>query len=409
MSFRWAIFLCSALAGYAQLLTPVWVEVGERGQAFARVIVETENDCPTAQVDGVAIKFALRRPVPRGFKPACELVVPQGARKVSVNKQVVHLPKPNPDKILAFGDTGCRISKEELQDCNDPARWPFEKVAETAAGLHADLMLHVGDYLYREVACPPDKAKECGGTPHGDNWEAWNADFFHPAAKLLAAVPWVFARGNHEDCARSWKGWGYYLSMVRWTEVCERAELPLPVQLGKFQLVVLDSSSSVENSPADLVALYAGQLSGIHMAHGWLLDHHPFWAYQAPAADGRIRTQNSGLAEAYEKGMPTGIDLILSGHAHLFEILSFGGDRPVQVVAGNGGTKLENRPLPKVAGSEIRGFKVDAGESNSVFGITEFEKKGQNWKLTLRDADGKPIGSCQIEGHEAACKETTAK
>jgi hypothetical protein len=46
----------------------------------------------------------------------------------------------------------------------------------------------------------------CGATPVGDNWDAWNADFFTPAAQLLTAAPWVFSRGNHEDCGRSWRG-----------------------------------------------------------------------------------------------------------------------------------------------------------------------------------------------------------
>jgi hypothetical protein len=50
-------------------------------------------------------------------------------------------------------------------------------------------VIHVGDYLYREDPCPAAAQAQCGGTPSGDNYGAWNADFFKPAAKLLAAAP----------------------------------------------------------------------------------------------------------------------------------------------------------------------------------------------------------------------------
>jgi len=405
MGLKFVLFLAPLSCAAAQLLTPVWVEAGEHGQAFARVVAETEKDCPVAQVDGMNQMFRLRVPVPTAFRPACELALPAGTKKVTVNGQGLHLPRPDPEKIVAFGDTGCRIAGERLQDCNDPNLWPFERVAGTAAAMHPHLMLDVGDYLYREDMCPADKQKECGGTPHGDNWETWNADFFKPAAKLLAAVPWVFARGNHENCNRAWRGWGYYLDTHPWTGVCERAASPVMVELGKFQLVVFDSSSTSDNSPKDLVATYSAQLATLNMTHGWLLDHHPFWAFQGPAADGSVRTQNSGLAQAYEKGAPKGIDLVLSGHTHLFEILSFGGARPVQLVAGNGGTKLEDRTLPSFKGSEIRGFKIDGGQSESVFGFTELQKKGDHWNLTLRDSQGKSLVACTVVGHEVSCKD----
>ena len=42
-----------------------------------------------------------------------------------------------------------------------------------------DLVIHVGDYFYRENACPAD-ATGCQGTPFGDNWPTWAADFFNP-------------------------------------------------------------------------------------------------------------------------------------------------------------------------------------------------------------------------------------
>ena len=105
-----------------------------------------------------------------------------------------------------LGDTGCRIKGATLQACNDPAQWPFPQVAAAAASLKPDLVIHVGDYLYRESACPPGN-QGCAGSPWGDNWTTWQADFFTPAQPLLAAAPIVLARGNHEDCKRAGPGW----------------------------------------------------------------------------------------------------------------------------------------------------------------------------------------------------------
>jgi hypothetical protein len=114
-------------------------------------------------------------------------------------------------------------------------------------------VIHVGDYLYREDMCPPAKQSFCGGAPSGDNWETWKADFFAPAAKLLAASPWVFTRGNHEDCERHpWKA-----------EKCEAIQAPYPVQLGSFQLVVFDSSDVKDKLSAEAIDRYAHELASI--------------------------------------------------------------------------------------------------------------------------------------------------
>jgi hypothetical protein len=211
MGKRTGLFLSAAALASAGLLTPVWVQVGEQGRAIARVVVNAPEECPSILLDGIGRKMEPRQPVPQGFRPACELAIPRGTSNASVNGQRLMLPRTNPSRIIAFGDTGCRIKGAALQNCNDPAEWPFEKVARAAAAAHPQLILDVGDYLYREDPCPAGKESLCGGSPHGDNWDAWNADFFKPAAALLAGAPWILARGNHEACSRAWKGWSYYL------------------------------------------------------------------------------------------------------------------------------------------------------------------------------------------------------
>jgi len=112
-----------------------------------------------------------------------------------------------PEELNVYCDY-CRFNLYTMQGnspCDDPAAWPFARVAMTAAGFAPDLVIHVGDYHYRETPCA-DRAG-CANSPHGDTWRAWQADFFDPAEGLLASAPWIMLRGNHEDCLRAGAGW----------------------------------------------------------------------------------------------------------------------------------------------------------------------------------------------------------
>ncbi len=157
-----AAYVCNA-----QLLSPAWVEVGEGGQAIARVVVNGPQDCPSIEIDGRSQTMPLREPVPGGLRPACQFMIPASAKSASVNGQALVLPRPNPSRVVILGDTGCRIKDKRVQDCNDPAKWPFQSVATQAAAEHAQLIIHVGDYLYRESPCPAGSEALCGGNTGG--------------------------------------------------------------------------------------------------------------------------------------------------------------------------------------------------------------------------------------------------
>jgi hypothetical protein len=145
--------LLAAALGSGQPLSPAWVVVGEGGQAIARIVVAGAQDCPAIQFDGVMHTMSLRQPLPQGLRPACEFAIPIAAKKASVDGQALALPRGNPPRVIAIGDTGCRIKGDELQACNDPQQWPFAQVASQAAQEKPDLVIHVGDYLYRESPC----------------------------------------------------------------------------------------------------------------------------------------------------------------------------------------------------------------------------------------------------------------
>lgn len=396
--------LALPLMAPGQILSPAWVELGEGGQALARVVVNKVSDCPSADVDGMSLAMTPRSPVPDGFRPVCEAAIPAGATMARVRGQALALPRGEPSQIVVIGDTGCRIKGDEVQNCN--TEWPFESVAKAAAAAQPRLVIHVGDYLYREDPCPPKSLKKCGGSPHGDNWDTWNADFFRPAAKLLAAAPWALARGNHEDCGRAWRGWFYYLDPRPWQNAaCNPMSPPVLVQMGSLQLVEFDSSS-VKNSGVDPDQLrqYTAQLASLHARNAWLVDHHPLWAMRQNKVGGAPIAETEVLQRAWDQAAPQGIDMVLSGHTHVFELLGYGPKRPLQIVAGDAGTKLDKGFPHQVSGAEIYGIMVQQSENEDEFGYTLLSKSATGWTLSLRNPKTRELLNCGIQDRKAQCK-----
>jgi hypothetical protein len=393
----------AALVCRAELLTPAWVELGEGNAVVARVIIDA-GDCPAIEIDGNRVAMARRTPVPAGFRPACEAALPASAHNATVNGQSLPLPHRNLQRVLAMGDTGCRIQGGRVQACNDPAAWPFPKVARLAAKEKPDLVVHAGDYLYREDLCPPGSQSQCGGTTAGDNWETWQADFFTPAAELLRAAPWALARGNHESCKRSWRGWFYYLDPRPWRpDACEDISAPYTIRSTEPALVMFDSAS-VLNDPMkpEAVQKLAHAFSTIGSQIGWLVVHHPIWGVFVRDATHPLEGTNLNLQQAWKQATPRGIDVILSGHVHVFELLSYG-DLPVQVVAGIGGTLLDNVRPQELSGMSLGNLTVMTGTDRADFGYTLLTKRGGDWDLALKNVQSQTLMRCTLHGRDARC------
>ena len=390
---------------FAQSLTPAWVELGDGGKATVRIVVSDPAQCPQILIDAAKHPMIVRQPVPDGLRPACEFEIPPGTKTATVNSQLLILPKPDPDRVAAIGDTGCRIKGKRVQDCNDPAAWPFLNVAASVQTEKPGLVIHVGDYLYRESPCPAGSEAMCGGTPAGDNWDAWNADFFTPAAKLLAGAPWVFARGNHEACDRSWRGWFYYLDPRPWDGACQEYSAPYTVKMGAFEAVILDTSAMREDDLDEKqVATYAAELNSLQAEKSWLVTHYPFWGFKTDPRGGPPVSLTISLQEAWEKAAPKGYDLILSGHVHLFEYVSVDHGRPPQLVAGDAGTAMAVPIQISVKGTRIRGASVVAGRSEEQFGYTLLTRMGKLWKLELRNQRRDVLVSCTVPDSSASCQ-----
>jgi hypothetical protein len=77
------------------------------------------------------------------------------------------------------------------------------------AGFNPDLVLHIGDYHYRENACPPDIAG-CQGSPWGYGWDTWQADLFRPPRRCWPRRRGWWCAATTRN-ARAGQGWSRFL------------------------------------------------------------------------------------------------------------------------------------------------------------------------------------------------------
>ncbi|MGA7118768.1 MAG: metallophosphoesterase [Polyangiaceae bacterium] len=431
-----------------------WVELtGPNGSnsftgnvAIARAITETStpdggaNPCPTITINGgtpvqmnlraasttsLAVRSVNTPPAKPALFPvnSCEYQLPSGATSAVVAGQSLPLPKAAPTKIVVIGDTGCRLQNGNgTQSCNDPnpngtdTPYPFAAVAALAAAQNPDLVLHVGDYAYRDNPCPAGQGYNCGGSPWGFGWDTWQADLFAPGAPLLAAAPWIMTRGNHEQCNRAGQGWYRFLDTNPYdttgVHTCDNPAYDATATGGNWnnpflvninsstQVVVFDTSNAKPQSqspslPTGPGSVYyttyaselttAGSLIGASpLAFNLWSNHHPIFGY----ATGTTPTNpipafppvmNSVFPGTY---FPPPINLALHGHTHDYQALNFqtgtlpdgGSFQPAAtLVSGNAGDILDTAlPYPLTGSSVSAVGNPTAVSVATVGGVQQF-------------------------------------
>ncbi|HXS06155.1 MAG TPA: metallophosphoesterase [Rhizomicrobium sp.] len=395
--FLTAAFFMAAMPASAD--TQAWVQVVASGGYEARVLT-SDAACPVLNSDKGDVTMSVRAPENGAFPLACAVPIPTGATEASVGGVSLPLPMVAPNRILVLGDTGCRIKGGALQACNDPAAWPFPSVAAAAARLKPDLVVHVGDYLYREEPCPAGNTG-CAGSPSGDNWPSWKADFFAPAAPLLAVAPWVILRGNHEDCQRAGLGYLRLLGADVFDPAapCNPHLAPLLVPLGGVTLAAMDNADAPDTSIDDkLVPIYEKEFHDLAEvpAPVWYVAHRPVWAAISGPLNLPIGGNATIIAAESKTPLPPNIALMLSGHIHTFEAINYDGATPPQIVAGNGGDNLDITPvnLKNAVFQGHSGVGVKDGLSVGGFGFLMMTRRESDWLIELYDAQGNSKGQC---------------
>ena len=368
-----------------------WLEYAADGKPHARAIVT--GACPAVWVDGASDAMRERAGASTGFADTvCDLPVPPSAKSVRIEGRVLPLPARDPRTIVVFGDTGCRVGRVFSQACNDAAKWPFATIARNAAAVHPDLIVHVGDYLYRENACP--LLADCGGTAHGDDAAAWDADWFAPAAPLFAAAPLVLVRGNHEECGRNGAGWFRYLDPHPFG-TCTDATDPYAVDLGVLRIVAYDSATADDRrtAPAHVAVLHAEFDRVRELAAGardaWFVTHRP------PYINAEER---AALGDALA---PFGA--VLAGHIHNFSAMNVEGHPPL-LINGIGGASLDAN-----YGAFLAFAMGDLHVAGDVFGAAQFgfgvyTRTGTGWTISLRDPAGTERARCGLAKRTVSCR-----
>ena len=390
-----------------------WTQYTPRGLE-ARVAT-TQATCPALIIDGAPAAMTTRSEPGEHFPiRVCAGAVPPGAALAVIAGVPLPLPLSRPRRILIVGDTGCRLKGKQIQACNDLSEWPFRLGATMSATFKPDLVLHVGDFHYRETACPLGNYA-CGGSPFGDTWDVWRSDFFSPADSLLRAAPWVFVRGNHEECDRGGKGWARTLDPYPFNPAsgamgCLGPGKPYMVDLGGVTLEVMDVSTADERVNEAQVAWYKPQFAMAKDIAGpvWQAFHRPIWAVDA-AEGKKKRGDNQTLAAAARDSVPANVTAFISGHHHTFEAMSYVEDLPAQIVSGHGGDDLSPFAPREVRGISVNGVTVKDGIGRPrVFGFSMMERAESDlsgdWTLTGYDTHGRSIGSCRLHGRGLDCQ-----
>jgi hypothetical protein len=424
----------------------IWVQLGPNDEqhreptVVARAITDG-TECPVLRADGQPHPMKLRanpEMVLTGVTSArfpvrsCEVNVPSHVVGLTFDSAPLPLPRGQPRRIVIIGDTGCRIQHTNgenyrLQDCNDADAWPYAKIARHAAEARPDLVIHVGDYHYREAACPEGWIG-CKGSPHGPGWDVWNADFFDPSARLFAAAPWIMVRGNRETCERAGEGWFRFLDANAMPKECSDFTEPIAIILGDITFVVMDTASADPKEsavkklkPDTLNELLLRQFQTTRRLLapdmvGWLLTHRPLFglrSYKKAAANNTASYifDNTTLpAAALQSADLLGrFEMIVSGHIHSFEALNVeavvGGQRlhgTPQLVAGIGGDNLE----PLEAGCNVEGGSETVrvkGLAIRQFGYAVWDREDKDWRGSLFNADGKIMTRCRLQGGSLSC------
>lgn len=393
---------------------PAWVEQVGGTTAEVRTVVAGET-CPVARVDGAALPLARRAGPEPGFPTSvCVARTPPGARWAEVDGVRLKLPRREVRRILILGDTGCRLKGSNIQDCNDARAWPFPSIARLAAARRPDLIIHLGDYYYRETACPAGEAG-CAGSPHGDAEASWDADFLQPAAPLLAAAPWVFVRGNHESCARGAHGWFRMFDAGPQPLACPASAAPFTVALNGLSLHVLDSADDDDRLPSPReVAAFQGQWDALARAPeaggpSWILTHRPIWALVPALKLGPLGIVDVAINATEQQALRgrslDGVEMVVSGHIHHFASYDFGGVRPAQLVVGTGGDIGEKADSPRArAGTvEIDGLSAER-YTFYRFGYLLLERDRSGWTGAFHDLDDRVVATCRAQGRALRCR-----
>ena len=177
------------------------------------------------------------------------------------------------------------------------------------------------------------------------------------------------------------------------------------MQAGTLKLAVLDTSELTDANKQPLTELFSEQLTQVkHLLKGpgWIATHRPFWGFGADDETGKPVELTGILQDAVRNtGLPQEVHLLIGAHLHLAEVLSFGKQRPPQLIVGNSGTQLVSETEPP---EQIDGLPILDQEVFYQYGFVTMESAiDSNWIINFQDIKGRLIKSCLFSHNDVNC------
>ena len=367
-----------------------WVQFDSTGNLCLRIITK-EEVAPHVMVEQVSVSL-IQRAAPTASFPVTIWETPLPIVVETVEVEGVELSLSTSFKKIAFiGDTGCRPN----QGC-DPSQWPFQEIAERILADKPDLIIHLGDYIYRHQYA---QQKYCSQHIHfdeGDNWLGWQKEFFAPLANVLPFIPWTFIRGNQESHPCASEGWRRFLDGYPYHEEEVDYDAPYVIALDKVNLIVHDSSCIASDYQQILPEDHLKHLTLPSSKPAWLLTHRPLWGIVNDQKHNEgtplIILNEHGTLQHFLKSFPETLTAIFSGHIHAFEIIKLSSSAVYQFVIGNGGVALEEDCPPEVLrNTRLEDQRIEEALALVIFGYGLAEHNGGEWKLAFKDTKGEII------------------
>lgn len=366
-----------------------WSQFDAAGNLCLRLITR-EPLPPYVTIDGNPVVLKLRAPASSSFPVfVWETPVHLGA-VIEIEEIKISVPL-SLKKIAFIGDTGCR----PIQECS-VEKWPFRQIANKLAEEKPDLIIHLGDYIYRHFAAQKKYGRSIIHLEEGDNWSGWQKEFFTPLQDLLSGIPWVFVRGNQECCRGAYEGWFRFLDGYPYTSTPLNYTPAYVVSLEKVNLIVHDSSCVQPECETDWPNKQLENLALPQNKDAWLLTHRPPWGIincqthndNKPLI---IMNEHSNL-QAFLEPFPDSLTTIFSGHIHAFQAIKLVQHDIQLFVIGNGGVTLEKDPPPEILkNTRLEDKKIDYAVSliESGYGIAEYASC--KWTLMAKNSQGQPL------------------
>jgi hypothetical protein len=107
-----------------------------------------------------------------------------------------------------------------------------------------------------------------------------------------------------------------------------------------------------------------------------------------------------------ERLFPSNVEALISGHVHLFQVVSYSTPQPTQLISGNGGAWADvpmPRELPKGA-TPSPGALIGSIVSTNQSGFMTIERGGDgSWRIEARDRNGRLFTACALRDSKTRC------